>query len=143
MESVHPLIVHFPIALLLTSVAADAAGRLLKRPALEQVGLWNLCLGALGAAAAVLTGLQAEEAAKHSFEIWKVMALHERLGKITLGLALAAVVIRLAKRNRLGTGLWTLTFLLTIIMISTLSWGAWLGGRLVYEFGVGGAASHP
>ena len=62
MESLHPLVVHFPIALLLSAVGLELLALLLKRPALHRISLWNLCLGTLGAAAAVLTGLRAEVA---------------------------------------------------------------------------------
>lgn len=84
MESLHPLVVHFPIALLLTAVCVDLAALVLKRPALHRVALWNLTLGTIGAGVAVLSGLRAGDVAKHSFEIWHVMELHKRLGFITL-----------------------------------------------------------
>ena len=69
MESVHPLMVHFPIALLLTAPLADLVAFVLKRPAFYRIGLWNLSLGTLGAGAAVRTGLWAAEIAKHTPEI--------------------------------------------------------------------------
>ncbi len=69
MESVHPLLIHFPIALLLTSLLLDVLAAALKRPELHQVALWNLGLGVAGAGVAVWTGLRAAEIAKHSYEI--------------------------------------------------------------------------
>ena len=138
MESLHPLIVHFPIALLLTALLLDGFALLLRRPSLHRIALWNLCLGALGAAAAVLTGLQAEEAAKHSFDIWKIMSLHKRLGITTLILGVLAAAIRLAKRDQLKPRVRLITLALMLAMAGTLTIGAHLGGRLVYEFGVGG-----
>ena len=138
MESVHPLLVHFPIALLLTAVALDGLALLLKRDGLHRIALWNLSLGTVGAAVAVLTGLQAEDIAKHSFEIWQVMELHERLGITTLVLGLMTTSWRLRYRDRLTPRSRTLTFLTMLAMTGTLAYGAHLGGRLVYEFGVGG-----
>ncbi|MBI2104661.1 MAG: DUF2231 domain-containing protein, partial [Candidatus Omnitrophica bacterium] len=79
MESAHPLVVHFPIALLLAAVLVDALALVLKRPAWHRVAFWNLCLGTVGAAAAVLTGLRAAEVAKHTFAIHQVMELHQKL----------------------------------------------------------------
>ena len=87
MESVHPLVVHFPIALLMTALLLDGLGLVFKRPNLHGVALWNLSLGTLGTAAAVWTGLRAAEIAKHSFEIHQVMELHRKLGIATLILA--------------------------------------------------------
>ena len=144
MESLHPLVVHFPIALLLTAVAVDGFALILKRPALHRVALWNLCLGTLGAATAVLTGLHAEDVGKHSFEIWQVMQLHKRLGIITLILGIMASGLRLFTRDRLSPRLRALAFALMLAMASTVALGGYLGGRLVYEFGVGGRfGAHP
>jgi len=138
MESLHPLVVHFPIALLLTAVALDTLALVLRRPSLHRVALWNLCLGTAGAAVAVLTGLQAEEVAKHSFEIWQIMQLHKRLGIVTLILGLMITGFRLGTRDRLTGRARALTVAAMLLMASTLSVGAYLGGRMVYEFGVGG-----
>ncbi len=138
MESLHPLIVHFPIALLLTAVFIDLSALVFKRPGWHRVGLWNLTLGTCAAGVAVLTGLQAEDVAKHSFEVWQVLALHKRLGLSTLILGLMGVACRLRRRDRLNRRERLATLVLAAIMTGTLTWGAYLGGRLVYEFGVGG-----
>lgn len=138
MESVHPLVVHFPIALLMTSIFLDGLALLFKRPGLHRVALWNLALGALGAAVAVWTGLRAAEVAKHSFEVHQVMELHRKLGIATLVMGGLVVSWRLFKRDRLTTRARLLALFLMLGMAGTLSFGAHLGGRLVYEFGVGG-----
>ena len=139
MESVHPLIVHFPIALLLTATALDLIAVLMKRPNLHRIALWNLGLGTLGAAAAVATGLRAQEIAKHSFEIWEVMEIHERLGVTTLILAIMILSWRLKRRDQLTRRARLLTLGVMLVMCTTVSVGGYLGGRLVYEFGVGGS----
>ena len=69
MESVHPLVVHFPIALLLTAVALDLLAVALKRPGWHRIALWNLAMGTAGAGLAVWSGLRASEVAKHTFDI--------------------------------------------------------------------------
>lgn len=139
MQSVHPLVVHFPIALLLTALLCDALALALRQPHLHRVALWNLCLGTAGAAGAVLTGLQAAGVAKHSFNIWKVMEWHERLGITTLMLGVLVSALRLWKREPLTPRARVLTVCIMAAMVSTVSIGAYLGGRLVYEFGVGGS----
>lgn len=139
MESVHPLVVHFPIALLLSAVGLDLVALVLKRPPLHRLALWNLTLGTLGAGVAVWTGYRAADIAKHSFEIHQVMELHRKLGIATLILGSLAVIWRLWQRDTLGGLARTLTLLLMLVMTGTLAFGAHLGGRLVYEFGVGGS----
>ena len=138
MQSIHPLIVHFPIALLLTATALDGLALIARRPQLHRVALWNLCLGTLAAAVTVLTGLQAGAIAKHSFEIWEVMELHEHLGITTLILSLGVCAFRLWKRDQLSRRARLATLAAMLSMASTLTYGAYLGGRMVYEFGVGG-----
>ena len=139
MESVHPLLVHFPIALLLSALLVDGLAIVLKQPGLHRVALWNLYLGTLGAGVAVLTGLQAEVIAKHTFEIHEVMELHRKLGLATFILGSLVVTWRLWKQDGLSTRGRALTLLVMLAMAGTLLYGAHLGGRLVYEFGVGGS----
>lgn len=47
----HPMVVHFPLALILVATVLLLAARLLRKPSLAAtaatVGTWNLCLGAL------------------------------------------------------------------------------------------------
>lgn len=137
MDNVHPLIIHFPIALLLTSVGLDAAAILLRQSGWHRIALWNLVLGTLGAGAAVLSGLQAEDMAKHSFEIWKIMTLHKRLGFCTFGLAAVSSTARLVMRDQLGVRARGTMLVLALALVTTICWGAYLGGDLVYELGVG------
>ena len=139
MESVHPLVVHFPIALLLTALLLDLLALGLKRPGLHRMAIWNLYLGTLGAAVAVWTGLRAAEIAKHTFEIHQVMELHRKLGIATLILGVLVVAWRLWKRDQLGIRARVMTLVLMLAIAGTLGYGAHLGGRLVYEFGVGGS----
>jgi len=145
-ESAHPLVVHFPIALLMTALLLDGLALALKQPQLHRVALWNLTLGTCGAGVAVWTGYRAADIARHSFEIHQVMELHRKLGIATLILGSLVVIWRLWKRDRLGRPARLLALLVMLGMAGTLSYGAHLGGRLVYEFGVGGAfggSHHP
>ena len=143
MESAHPMVVHFPIALLVTGMGLDATALIFKRPAWHRAALWNLSLGTLGAWVAVWTGWRAADIAKHSFEIHQVMELHRKLGLATLILASLVVIWRLWKRDRLTNRARILALLVMLAMVGTLSFGAHLGGRLVYEFGVGGQFGKP
>ena len=139
MQSLHPLIVHFPIALLLTALLCDVLALALRRPQIHRIALWNLCLGTVGAGAAVFTGLRAADVAKHSFEIWEIMERHERLGITTLVLGVVIAGWRLVTRDRLTPRVRTLTIVGMMVMAAVLGTGAYLGGRMVYEFGVGGS----
>ncbi len=52
----HPVLVHFPIALLLTSVALDFAAIVFRRASVTDAASWCLVLGVVGAGAALLSG---------------------------------------------------------------------------------------
>lgn len=54
------MVVHFPIALLITSVALDFAGVLLRRAGLTTAATWCLVLGVPGAFAALFSGWLSE-----------------------------------------------------------------------------------
>ena len=138
MESIHPLVVHFPIALLIASLVFEILSFCFRIEAWRTTGRWCLVAGTAGALAAVLSGLKAGEIAKHSFEIHQVMELHERVGILVLVHAtilslwwLLSLRWPVLFRRTLYLALWAL-------LVALLSFGAHLGGRLVYEFGVGG-----
>ena len=138
MENLHPITVHFPIALLFSAFAVETLALLLKKPAWHRFSLANLILGALGAGVAVLTGRQAEGMAKHSFEIHEVMKRHETIGVLVLSSTLLVMGWRLVSQDRLkGRSRWLACTLLGITCL-LMAFGAHLGGRLVYEYGVGG-----
>lgn len=143
MESIHPALVHFPIALLLASVFIEGLALLLKKEAWRVASLWTLLLGWAGAVAAVLTGRQAMAVASHSAEIHEVMSRHERAGYIVLAISTVVLVWHLASRGRLSVrSRWT-AWLLLAAAGAGISYGAWLGGRMVYEYGVGGTFGRP
>ena len=58
----HPMIVHFPLALIVTAAVALLLARTMSgsiAATLAMVGTWNLCLGAVAALFAVGTGMAA------------------------------------------------------------------------------------
>ena len=52
----HPAVIHFPIALLLTALVAEAAAWATGKPLLHHIGVFNLHLGALSAIVAAAMG---------------------------------------------------------------------------------------
>ena len=54
---IHPLLVHFPIGLLLTGVLFESYGKLRSEPAVEKAGAFNLRLGFLFIFPALAVGL--------------------------------------------------------------------------------------
>src|SRR3546814_2838113 len=57
MKPIHPMLVHFPIALLVFSVSADGAAYVTRIESLGSTGWWTLLGAAISALAAVAAGL--------------------------------------------------------------------------------------
>jgi uncharacterized membrane protein len=135
MLNVHPLFVHFPVALLLTALALEVAWWIAKRDWLRNSATVTLTLGAVGAVAAVTTGLIASRAVGEADAAHAVVEAHESFAITVAALAVALAAVRLLKWDR--GGLRWLFLVLLVALGGLLAWAAYLGGRLVYEFGVG------
>lgn len=136
MENLHPLVVHFPLALLMLFFLADVAGSLLKNNAWRAVADWFLYAGTAFAGLAVLVGWLASTTVVHGEEVHDIMETHMRLGITSMFLALSLSVWRLSAKNLLVgvTNALYLFFsgLLCLILIFTAD----LGGLMVYKYGV-------
>lgn len=134
----HPRVVHFPVALALVGVLFAAVGLLRRRERWFSYGQISLLLAWLGTLIAVMTGLIDQSRAQQDAAVVAVINQH-----ITAGLALAVIIGLVLywplrdKRLLTGSrGRWGYLALLALIVVLVMVEG-WLGGRLVYDFGVG------
>ncbi len=88
----HPLVVHFPIALVLFGAAAAAVYAALGRAFWRGVALLGFATGSLGAWAAVWSGEAIEEGVGGMPVVEALVERHEDLGEWTLWVSLAAFV---------------------------------------------------
>ena len=133
----HPRFVHFPIALSLVGVLFLVFGLLRRQERFTDYGQWSLLLGWLGVMAAVVTGLIDQASAPHEAAVVAIINQH-----ITAGIALliaSGLALYWPLRNK---KLWStparwgyLALLAAIVLLVLVE--SWLGGKLVYEFGVG------
>src|SRR5919109_3678802 len=98
----HAALNDLPAALLVTTVLFDLIAAATRKAPFRQAGLYTLIVGAIGAAAAVLSGLQAEESIEHGDAVHRVMETHERLALITLGIFGGLALWRLLREHRMG-----------------------------------------
>ncbi|RME02865.1 MAG: DUF2231 domain-containing protein [Planctomycetota bacterium] len=140
MQNLHPVFVHFPIALLTFSVIFDAIGMWLKKESLKNAAWWTMVAGIGGILLAVATGLWAESTVPHGGGSHEIMEIHETLELIGLGAFVVLFIWRSVRKSILPEVSWQLGvyFFLAAVGLATMLYGAHLGGRLVYEFGVGG-----
>lgn len=131
----HPALVHFPIALLLSATALEAAAVLRRRERWGQAAYGLLIAGVLSALLAAAAGLLAYlTVPAHGEGAHRRMLLHPVLAG---GAVLLYVVVAALRRNRRGevprAGHLALSLLAAGLLIAA---GA-VGGHLVYRDGLG------
>jgi uncharacterized membrane protein len=89
----HPLVVHFPIALVVFGAAAALAYAALGRAFWRGVSLVAFCGGTLGAWAANVTGETIHEAVEGTPVVEALVEQHETYGEWTLWLCIAVVLV--------------------------------------------------
>jgi uncharacterized membrane protein len=133
----HAALNDLPAALLLVAVLFDLLAAATRRPGFRQAGLWTLIVGALGAAAAVLSGLQAEESIDHGDAVHRVMETHELLAFVTLGIFGVLALWRMVRENRMGAAERSLGLAVSLGGAGVLIATAAYGGRLVFDHAAG------
>ena len=133
----HALLNDFPIALLVTAVFFDLLALATRRVVLRQVGFSLLLVGALGAAAAVVSGLQAEDRIAHGEVVHRVMETHERFALISLGVFGVLALWRLFRERRMGVLERRVTVIASLGGVGVLFATGLYGGRLVFEHAAG------
>jgi uncharacterized membrane protein len=133
----HAALNDLPTALLLIAVLFDLAALVARRESLRQVGFWTMVIGAVGGAAAVLSGLQAEEHIDHGEAVHRVMETHEKLALITLGIFGVLAIWRIVRERRMGSGERSLNLIVSVAGVGVLFATAIYGGRLVFEHAAG------
>lgn len=142
MRNLHPLIIHFPIALLTVGVLCDFLGSILKRQSLTNTGWWAQLFGILGIAAAVTSGFLAEASVGHNDAAHTIMEKHKFISLVSLGFFAILFIWRSVKRSALPAAKASLAayFVIGLLGVSTMLYGAHWGGHLVYDYGIGGSA---
>lgn len=139
---IHPMIVHFPIALLITSVLFELLGRALHTNALREGALWLLALGLGSGVVAYLTGELAEEAAENAGIPEVLIETHETLALVTLIIFGILLVWRFMFRKDLTDQALGVYFLVAVFGLGTLAATGHFGGDLVYNHGAGVTTVH-
>lgn len=135
----HPRLVHFPIALLVTgSVLALAYMLRWQRPTLATTAWLLILLGWISVFFAVLTGLIDRNSAPQDPEVASLISIHTALGFALIAVYGLMLYERLRSPNVLDSPSmrWRLIALALLGLVLVLVDG-WVGGSLVYKHGVG------
>lgn len=132
----HPIFVHFTIALTSASLAFDALGFFFDKPSLTAAGGWALFGSAVMTLMTISTGLSSSTRAPiEEGEARSFLRAHMALGLIFYGLLVAVTFWRIALwRNGQGVSWLYLTSLAVVALVMTIQ--GYLGGELVYRYGV-------
>lgn len=134
---IHPMLVHFPIALLFVSVLFDILSRWLDRDGLREGALWLLGLGLSSGLVGAIAGGMAEHAAEQSGVAESLIETHEALAYITLAVMALLVLTRLVLRNRFTARAFALYLAVATVGLVAVSATGHTGGNLVYLHGAG------
>ncbi len=131
---IHPILVHFPIALFISALGLEILSLLLKKKSLHQTAVHIYILAACVTPLAVKTGLWEAEALhlKHNILDW-----HRLFALWGMWVSLISLPLLWFIRER-GAKYFRIIFpvvLLAVVALVTLA--AYNGGRMVYEYGVG------
>ena len=129
----HAALNDLPTALLLTAVLFELIAVVARRPGFHQVSFWTLIVGAVGGAAAVISGLQAEEHIEHGEAVHRVMETHEQLGLITLAVFGVLALWRIVRERRMQPLERALMLIVSLGGVGVLFATGNYGGRLIFE----------
>ncbi len=144
LQNIHPLVVHFPIALLMGAALFYFLALIFRKDTFATTAFFLLILGTLSACVAAGTGLYAEEGVMVSFSVREhLLEHHEQLMLAITGLSIIltlwAVIARPFPKKKRG-----IFIFLIVIMLGIMTWGADYGARMVYDYNAGGnACSQP
>ncbi|HFD12960.1 MAG TPA: DUF2231 domain-containing protein [Crenotrichaceae bacterium] len=139
LPNIHPLFVHFPIALFTTFLLLEIIAMMRRSDRIYHAASWTLYVGVVFAVTAILLGMQAARSVPHGGIIHSIIDQHE--GYATTATAIAAILSlwRMVAREHLinlSPARW-FHLLLAVLMVLFIFLTADLGGLMVFKFGVG------
>lgn len=131
---IHPMLIVFPLGLLISAVVFDILYFVSDNPRFAFVAYWNIAGGLIGGVLAAIFGLVDFAAIPRRTRAWRIGLAHG-LGNVgVLALFTVAWFLRAPDALHLPTAS---SFTLQIVAIGFGTVTAWLGGELVDRLGVG------
>ena len=131
---VHPMLVHFPIALWTVAAGADVAGWIYGWPESWLISFGSQAVGIAIAAVAMLAGVFDFAAIPRDTPAQGIAVSH----LLAMSTAWLLFIVSLAMRGLPPTNAPSIWATVTALVAwAVMAFGGWLGGRLVYEFGIG------
>jgi len=135
LTELHPMIVHFPIALVTVGFLAELLSLFIKKETiLPKISFYLLILGTLSAIGAVLAG--GLFTSEMSGEAGVVRETHALLALITLTLLIITSILRIIPLNtkKSSKTIDRLAFIFYLLAVISVSATGFFGGTLVYNY---------
>ncbi len=135
----HPMIVHFPIALVIVGFLSDVIGLVTKWKFFTSAGLFLIILGSLGTLAAYLSGNLAGEGIEAFGALGTALDTHENSAVVAVWTMMILAVLRtlLAVTGRMTGWLKLGMVILLAVGVGTIARTGYYGGELVYRHAAG------
>jgi uncharacterized membrane protein len=135
MPNIHPLLVHFPIALFTFFVLIEFLAAVFKKADWRVLSGYLLYLGTFSVIFTVIAGFVAADTVPHGHDVHAIMENHEQIGVSILILSVLLSAWQAMAKSIQGTA--HVLFLgLAGLLLGLVVLGADLGGVMVYKYGV-------
>ncbi len=134
---IHPILVHFTIALFSLSVLFDILGKLTKKEGFHSAAWFNLLFGSLSVITTVIFGLIAEGRAAHTDAGHELLETHETIGFLVLGIILPLTIWRIVLKGKLPVKGLVIYLFVSVLVVGLMVVGGYYDGEMVYTHGYG------
>jgi len=133
---IHPILVLLPVGMWIASLIFDIVYLGTRNPFWHDAAYWNILIGVIAASVAAIAGMTDLFTLAMRDEAKRIGWTHMTLNVTIIVLFIINLVIRAQTGGALSGGALFWTFALNIIAIGTLLVSGWLGGEMVYKWGV-------
>ncbi|MGE0387257.1 MAG: DUF2231 domain-containing protein [Gammaproteobacteria bacterium] len=133
---IHPILVHFTVALFLLAAGLDVLGWLLRREALHRVAFVNLSVAAVASIGTMAAGMAAEMHVVLSARTHDLVHTHKSFAFAVVACVVTLAVWRAVLRGRFPRRAAPIYLVLALGGAGLTVTAAYLGGELVYRHGV-------
>lgn len=135
-DTLHPIVVHFVIAMVVFSIVCDGLGLLLRRPVLFTVSFWNLAIASVAIFVAILFGqFEAALAAPYA-AVKPVLHLHTLIGWSLSAIVVILTALRGVLLYRDPIKLNPAYMSVGLLVVALVSYQVFLGNQLVWVYGL-------
>lgn len=135
-DTLHPIVVHFVIAMALFAFVCDLLGKVTKNPRYFEVSWWNMCFATVSIFIAVIFGQVEAGLAEPYGRAESVLNLHTILGWSLSGIIAAITGWRYILRNNDPKSLPNAYLGAGVLLTGLVLFQTYLGDKLVWIYGL-------